>query len=246
MEPSPAPRVAALELPHRFGDVPAALAATDALLARAVAGGLDLALLPECALTGYLSPAGDFDLAPFAEALDGPTARALADLARRHRVALAGPLVERDGDRVFNALLLFDAAGERVGHWRKRHPWYPERWATPGDLGTPVVTLGALRVTACVCFDIHFIADDAPDALAAADALLFPSAWVEERAGDDAREQLLGGLARRFGLAVVNANWGRGEPRVAGQGGSRIVGPEGRAARASGGFVKAAVAPRRR
>ena len=54
--------------------------------------------------------------------------------------------------------------------------------------------------------------------------LLFPSAWVEK---PDSRGTLLAGLARRFDVAIVNANWGIGTPRVPGQGGSRIVGRDG-------------------
>lgn len=229
-------RVAALEVPHRFGDAASAFDDVERLLDRAPPD-LDLALLPECALTGYVSPAGSFDLTSFAEALDGPTAAALSALARRRGLAVAGPLVERDGPRLFNTLLLHDSDGALVGHWRKRHPWYPERWASPGDLGTPVITLRGARVTACVCFDVHFIADDAPGALTDADVLLFPSAWVDDPPGDDARGPLLDGLARRFGLTVVNANWGRGAPRVAGQGGSRIVRSDGTVTRASGGVA---------
>jgi predicted amidohydrolase len=232
----PSLRLAALEVPHRHGDVASALADVARLLDRAPPD-TDLALLPECALTGYLSPTGDFDLSRFAEALDGPSAAALSALARRHQLHLAGPLIERVGAHLYNSLVLFDPSGSLVGHWRKRHPWYPERWASPGDLGSPVVVIGGVRVTACVCFDIHFIADDAPEALTEAEVLLFPSAWVDDPPGDDARAPILDGLARRFELTVVNANWGRGDPRVGGQGGSRIVQPDGSVARASGGVA---------
>jgi 5-aminopentanamidase len=232
-------RVAALEVPHRFGEVPVALAEIDRLLSETP--GLDLALLPEAALTGYVSPRGDFDLAPFAEPLDGPQARALSGLAARHKIALAGPLIEREGPRCFNSLLLFDRAGQRVGHWRKRHPWFPERWAAPGELGTPVVALGGVKICAAICFDLHFIAAEAKDPLAEADVFLFPSAWVEE--GRDSRMPLLGALARRFGLAVVNANWSRASrPALEGQGGSAILDRAGRLlARADPGLPSQAV-----
>ena len=85
-------KIAALELPHRFGDPAGQLARVDRLLGKV--GGAQLALLPECALTGYLSETGDPDLRRFAEPLEGPTSRALAGLARKWGLALAGPLIE--------------------------------------------------------------------------------------------------------------------------------------------------------
>lgn len=220
-------RLAALQLPQVWGDVPGALARLEEILPDA-----DLVLLPEAAFTGYVSPEGDYDLRPFAEDVEGPTASTVAALAARRRIAIAAPLIERDGPRCYNSLLLFDEAGRRIGRWRKRHPWIPERWATPGDLGAPVVEWRGLRLCAAICYDLHFL-DEAAGALERSDVLLFPSAWVEE--GPDTRVAALRALARRFALTIVNANWARGLPALSGQGGSVIVGPDGRAlARAEG------------
>lgn len=218
-------KAAAIELPHRFGKVMDQLALTDELLGQARAS-FDLALLPECALTGYVSEAQDFDLSAFAEALDGPTAQALAGLAKKHGVALAGPLIERDGARLFNACVVFDAKGRRIAHYRKRNPWMPETWATPGDLPNPVFTVARTRCTIAICFDVHFLARDAAGALAEADVLLFPSAWVDD-GPDDARAVQLPEVARDFEVGVVNANWGLGTPRIRGQGGSQLIGVDG-------------------
>ncbi|AUX43190.1 beta-alanine synthetase [Sorangium cellulosum] len=220
--------VVALELPQRFGDPPAAFAEIDRLLGSPAFSGADLVLLPELILTGYVSPRGDCDLRRFAEPLEGESARGLAELARRHAVALAGPLVEESRGRFYNSLLVFDRDGRRVGHYRKRHPWFPERWAAPGDLGTPVLDLLGLRVTTAICFDVHFLSDDAGDALDGADLLLFPTAWVDPPGEGDARAELLPALARRHHVAVVNANWGPSRPALLGQGGSRILDAEGR------------------
>lgn len=216
-------RVAALELPARWNQRDVVLAETRRLLD--VAPPPDIAVMPEAAITGYVSPRRDFDLRPFAEPLDGPTAGALAAIAREAGCHLAGPLVERDGDRTYNATLVFDASGALVAHYRKRHPWYPETWATPGEAPPPIFEVRGARVTLAVCFDLEFVADDAADALSAADVLLFPSAWVER---PDTRGERLEALARRFDVAVVNANWGEGAPRVPGQGRSRIVARDGR------------------
>ncbi|MCC2637342.1 MAG: beta-alanine synthetase [Moraxellaceae bacterium] len=209
------------QLPATFGDAAGQLARLESLLA---AHRADFVLLPELALCGYVSPRGNFDLTPFAEPLDGATAHILADLARRHGIGLAGSLVERDGPDFYNSYLLFDREGRRIGHWRKRHPWYPEAWATPGDLGTPVVDFEGIKVCAGICFDLHFIEQDAWDELQAADLLLFPSAWVEEH---DSRNDRLAALARRHGIAVANANWGAGAPFVPSQGMSMIFDGQG-------------------
>lgn len=213
--------VAAIEFPHRFGEVSANIALVDDLLSQHA--NVELALLPEASLTGYVSPTGNFDLTRFAEPIEGPTRQQLTSLATKHRVHLAAPLIERAGDNCFNSLVVISPAGELVCHYRKRRPWFPERWATPGDLGTPVFELNGWTIAIAICFDIHFIAEMASTELRRADALLFPSAWVEERPGDDSRHEILSDLATSFGLAIVNANWGAGVPSIAGQGASRIV-----------------------
>ena len=196
-----------LELPARFGAVDEQLRLVEQELQRTPPG--DLVLLPEASLTGYLpDPSG------LAEPRGGPTEQRLAELSRRFGAVMVGPLIERAAEDVFNAVT---APG--LFHYRKRNPWYVEEWATAGTEAAPVVTLAGLRVTPCICFDIHFL--QAVDA----DVLLFSSAWVDEE--DDARATLLPELARRFGVAVVNANWGEGVPGVKGQGGSMVVSREG-------------------
>ncbi len=226
-------KVAALDVPHRFGDPIAQLELTDRLLANAA--DLDLALLPECALTGYVSESKDFDLSRFAEPLDGPTAAALSKLSRKHGVALAGPVIEQAGDALFNSFVIFDASGALLAHYRKRNPWLPETWATPGDLPNPVFKLGSTTLTVAICFDVHFLAEDAPLQLLASDVLLFPSAWVDDEPGDG-RSVLLPEVARRFDVEIVNANWGEGTPWVRGQGGSRLVSRDGTEQRGPSGF----------
>jgi predicted amidohydrolase len=217
-------KICALEVPASFGDPNARLADLGAALARGEPA--DLVLLPECALTGYLSPDLRCDLRPFAEPLEGPTLDAFRAIARQHGTHLAGPLVEEAEGACFNTFVVVDPRGELVGHYRKRHPWFPERWATPGTGPHPELRLGGLRLTLAVCYDVHFLAREARDTLAAADVLLFPSAWVDD-GPTDLRTDLFATLVRRFGLTVVNANWGEGEPLLPGQGRSRIVGPGG-------------------
>jgi len=222
-------RIAVLELPARFAEPARALDEVTLLLADEPRP--DLAMLPEASLTGYVSATGDFDLTRFAEPLTGPTFAHYRELARRTNAAIAGPLIERDGERVFNAYLVMSADGEIVAHYRKRHPWIPETWATAGDAPPPVFAVAGVAITIAICFDGHFLEGDASESLTASDALLFPSAWVEGE-NEDERANLLGKLAKRFGVTIANANWGPGSPRVRGQGASRFVGPNGELCRA--------------
>lgn len=215
-------QVTALELPARWGDVVGQLARVD----RAIASGpkTELVLLPEASLTGYEAENGDFDLTRFSEWPDGPTASRLAELAIAHRVHMIGPLIERDRQHVYNTMVGFDPEGRRFVRYRKRHPWYPETWATAGAAHHPTFAIGGSLVTIAVCFDVHFLTIEASHTLAAADVLLFPSAWVEQ---EDSREAMLSALAREHDVAIVNANWGVGRPRIAGQGGSMVVSRRG-------------------
>jgi predicted amidohydrolase len=178
-------------------------------------------LLPEASLTGYVSPRGEFDLARYAEPVDGASAQGLRALAVRHGAVVVGPLIEAGADgRVYNATVGFAPDGARVIHYRKRHPWVPERWATRGELPYPLVSIGGRKLTLAVCYDGHFVADEAGDVLREADVLLFPSAWVDD---EDTRTPLLQEIAAAFDVAVVNANWGPGVVKLPGQGGSMIL-----------------------
>jgi predicted amidohydrolase len=233
--------VTVLELPATWGDPRPAIAAVDAELERGPAS--DLVLLPEASLRGYVSPEGDFDLAPFAEPPFGPTSCAVAQLARRHRTHLVAPLVLAEGERHYNAMVGFDPDGEPSFTYRKRHPWMPETWATEGPEPAPVVEIAGTRVTIAICYDLHFLDEDASEALDAADLLLFASAWVEE---DDSRPWRLPELARAHRIAIANANWGPGIVRVPGQGGSSILDARGNVlARATSDGESARAASRR-
>jgi predicted amidohydrolase len=216
-------RVSVLELPAAWGDPSAALAHADALIAESPPS--DLVLLPEQSLTGYVSPRGDFDCSRFAEPIDGPISASLSSLAKQRAIHLCAPLVLAEDSTIYNAMLCFAPDGDLLFTYRKQHPWIPEDWATPGPSAPPLVTIADVKVTICICYDIHFIADESPDLLREADLLLFPTAWVDRH---DTRVPTIRDLARDFALTIANANWNQGIVRVPGQGGSLIIAPDGK------------------
>jgi 5-aminopentanamidase len=209
--------ISLLEIPHRFGQVDSQLALVDSLLSL---GSTDLAILPEAALTGYASPDFDFDLRPLAENLNGATVSSLSQLAKKHNCHLVGPLIEHSENKFFNCALGFLPTGDLWFHYRKRHPWYVETWATPGENEIPILKINDLSFSVAICFDIHFLATESAQALSQIDMLLFPSAWNQSET--DSRAQLFQGLSNEFGISIANANWGIGDLRVDGQGESRF------------------------
>jgi 5-aminopentanamidase len=215
-------RVACLELAAAFGNPTQQLEMVSAELSKRPP--CDLVVLPECALTGYVSPTFDFDLRPFAEPSRGHTYQTLSQIAAREKVALVGGFVEQSDDHFFNLTVGFSSEGAELFRYRKRHPWYPETWATASPASIPLFQLNDMTLSCAVCFDVHFLANDSSEQLHAADALLFPSAWVDD---EDTRGVLLREVATTFHLAIVNANWGVGQPALRGQGDSMVLSARG-------------------
>jgi len=226
-------KVGILELPAVFGQVARMLALVEQCLARG-AGRFDVLVLPEASITGYLAvtPQGvdetrsPADYAEDSVGTEQPQLRELRRMARKHGVALVAPHIERANGAVYNTQIALDADGALVHRYRKRHPWYPETWATPGAEPFPVFDWLGVPSSLAICFDAHFLADEAGDALRRAQALFFSSAWVDDGAVD-LRDALLSSVAQEQAIWVVNANWGPGEIRVRGQGGSRVLSPTG-------------------
>ena len=119
------------------------------LVNRAAQGGAQLAALPELFNTGYSYRAENYRLA---EDLHGPTARWMQATAMKHGIHLAGTLLLRQADEIYNALLLFSPDG-RMWRYDKLYPWGWERaYFRPG--AGPVVAKTALgRIGMLICWD---------------------------------------------------------------------------------------------
>lgn len=144
-------------------DVPANLAAAQALLVEAADAGADIAMLPE--FFAYLGP--DSGIRDVAETLpEGTASEMLSTVARERQMwILGGSIHERDGDRFFNTAPLYDRTGELVATYRKIHlfdvdldgqpPFRESATFTPG---TELVThpVEDLRIGLSICYDLRF------------------------------------------------------------------------------------------
>ncbi len=170
-------RVAGVQMEPAFGRVEANLAAIGDRLREAAAEGARLVVFPECALTGY-GFASREEAMGFAEPIDGPSVLQVASTCRELGVWCAFGLLERDGDRLFNACALVGPEG-LVGSYRKVHlPFLGvDRFADPGDRPFAVLDAAGLRVGLHICYDGAFPEVGRALALLGADLLILPTNW---------------------------------------------------------------------
>src|SRR4051794_15211804 len=122
------------------------LARAEERIAEAAQHGADVVLLPEALTLGWTHPSSLTEAEPIP---GGEACRRLAASANKHRLYVCAGLVERDGERVFNAAVLIDPRGKMLLHHRKineleiGHPYY-----ALGDriqvARTPLATFGLM------------------------------------------------------------------------------------------------------
>jgi predicted amidohydrolase len=165
--------------------------------------GLDLAILPECAITGETY--GDPPKHSFP--LEGKVLEAMGAVARKHHTYLIVPLnLCEDAPRGIysNAAVLLDREGRLVGIYRKVHAVADYQGETlEGGLiagrDFPVFQCDFGKVGIQICFDMTF--DDGWEGLArkGAEIVAWPSQspqTIEPR-----------GRARRHSLYIVSSTW---------------------------------------
>lgn len=117
--------------------------------------GAALVLFPEAAPTGLLNvddPARDL---PLGQEIPGPVTTVLGGTARELGVYLAVGMLERAGDRLFDAALLFDPRGDIVLHYRRITPgWHgprasPDVYGHGEGVGVALTALGSVAFLLC-------------------------------------------------------------------------------------------------
>ncbi|MFA3843389.1 carbon-nitrogen hydrolase family protein [Streptomyces aureus] len=159
-------------------------AAITGLVASAAAGGARLVVLPENSMWSH----PDTSVDPFtaSENLDGEFTAFLADLAREHTVWLVCGMTERTEalGKVHNTLVVFDDTGKLVTRYRKVHlydafGYHESDFVAPGPISEPATfELDGFRFGILTCYELRFPESARRLAVAGADALVLPAAWV--------------------------------------------------------------------
>jgi len=146
----------------------------------------DLTVFPEAFARDFGSPGED--ISAYAEPLDGPFAKAVADLAGSGGTVVAGMFESAsDPDRPYNTLVV---RGRAEAAYRKIHLYdsfgYRESDRLTAGLWEPtVIELNGFGVGLMTCYDLRFpeLARALVDA--GADVLVVPSAWVPGRTEEE-------------------------------------------------------------
>ncbi|MGW5127260.1 carbon-nitrogen hydrolase family protein [Streptomyces sp. NPDC004069] len=170
-------RTALLQSSGRPGAVAENLEVLGTAAGRAAAAGAGLLATSELFLTGYAI--GD-DIGRLAQPADGDWADAVAELARRHGLAVAYGYPERDGEAVYNSVQLISADGTRLAGYRKTHLFgdFEHAQFTPGEQPVVQAELNGLTVGLIICYDVEFPENVRAHALAGTDLLVVPTALM--------------------------------------------------------------------
>jgi N-carbamoylputrescine amidase len=158
------------------------LAKAEWKIREAAARGAQIVCLQELFRSQYFCREETAELFALAEAIPGPSTKALGKLARELEVVIVASLFERRAAGLYhNTAAVISTDGEIAGLYRKMHipddPLYFEKfYFTPGDLGFKSIATPFGRLGVLVCWDQWYPEGARIAALSGADILLYPTA----------------------------------------------------------------------
>jgi len=239
-------KVAAIQFISKLNAPEANRDRLEGFVREAAQNGAELIVLPETAITGYMSvdlkttwqlagwdvTKGLRGISPktAAEEVDGPSTQTFSRLAGELGVYLTIPFLEFDpgSGKYFNTIVLADPEGKALLHYRKLNPWpFAERgWASEGDRGHQYIDTPCGRLGLLICYDIN----RQPPSLKekGVDTLLYCIAWVDREKSTWFHAELPR-IAKRNDLNIIGANWTvPKKPKWHGYGQSLIIERTGR------------------
>lgn len=142
-------KIAAVQMDHAPAPLDSRLARAADLIAEAAGSGAQLVVLPEVFNTGYKYHDANYTAA---ETSDGPTVRWMKAQSTQHGLHLAGSLLLRDGQEIYNSLLLVAPDG-RTWRYDKNYPWAWERAYFREGRGTVIADTDLGKLGLMICWD---------------------------------------------------------------------------------------------
>jgi predicted amidohydrolase len=147
----------------------------------AAENGADLVVFPECALTGYVFASRE-EAVQYMETIPGPATEKLAGCCRETGVHVVVGLLEKDGDRCFNAAVLVGPEGLVGKYWKNHLPYLGvDRFLDHGNRPFEVYETPIGNIGLHICYDCNFPESARIMALKGADILALPTNWPDGR-----------------------------------------------------------------
>ncbi len=162
------------------------IARAEKLIREAAGKGAQIILIQELFETPYFCQDQLYEFLDLATPLaENPAVQRFAELARELDVVLPVSVYERAGQSLFNTVVIVDAGGEVLGHYRKSHipdgPGYSEKfYFSPGDTGFKVWQTKYAKIGVGICWDQWFPECARAMALMGAELLFYPTAIGSE------------------------------------------------------------------
>jgi N-carbamoylputrescine amidase len=176
-------------------DIDKNLGKAEALIRQAHKDGAQIILIQELFATPYFCKDQDPKYFSMAEAVDDSRViEEMQALAKELQVVLPVSFFEKANRAYFNSLVVIDADGSVVSHYRKSHipdgPGYQEKfYFSPGDTGFKVADTRYAKIGVAICWDQWFPEAARSMMLMGADFLFYPTAIGSEPVtGDDSRD----------------------------------------------------------
>lgn len=219
-------RAAAWQCPPGPLDVAGNLRRLDEICASAAARRVDVLVTPEMFTSGYAITAPE--VLRLAEDAGGPTETAVAEIARRHGLAIVYGYPERaPGGAAYNAATMIGPDGVARGRHRKVHLYgdvdrgqFAANPARPAAFGFSGTRLGLL-----ICYDVEFPESVRCLTANGARAVLVPTANMT--GCEEVQEILVRARACENNCCVVYANYCGADDVFEYNGLSMICGPRG-------------------
>ena len=186
----------------------------------------EVLVTPEMFTTGYgITPS---QVQSLAEDAGGPTETAVAQMARRHRLAICYGHPQRGpGGSVYNTATLVGPDGAVRGQHRKVHLYgdFDRTLFMPGTEPPHAIDFDGARVGMLICYDVEFPEAVRHLAVGGAKAVLVPTANM--KGFEHVQQVLVRARACENGCGVVYANYCGADDVFEYNGLSVICGPDG-------------------
>ncbi len=143
--------------------------------------GANLVVFPECALSGYVFSSRE-EAIPFMESIPGISTERLTACCRELSVYVIYGLLEKAGDKYYNAAVMIGPKG-LIGKYRKTHlPFLGiDRFIDAGNEPLQVYKTPIGNIGIHICYDCTFPENARIMALLGADIIALPTNWPEGR-----------------------------------------------------------------